>query len=448
MSELYPYQEQGVEFISKKRRVILADEMGLGKTLQALKAIDNASDRYPALIVVGLKIAFGVWQSEIKKWLDMDSEVYTGNEWQRDEVWERWRRNRTPFLITNRSHLAEVVNRQKLWRAVVFDEYHLMGLRNRKTATFRAAKQLYSGIMILSSGSPMSQGPQDLWPALHLINPRKYSSYWAFVNKYCVVEDDKWGKKIGRHPKRPKEFREMLSDYMIRRLKKDVLQDLPDKTRQIVPLEMTPRQNTAYRQFARDMLAETEKGVLMFTPTVIAKIMRLRQLLVSPQLLGITEKGAALEALKDIAEVEFEAGNSIAVFTPFREGVRVAQKELREITKHVYTLMGGMEREEVARTIRAFQENPSRSKALISTIKSAVSFTAHSANVAIFLGQEWDYNDNVQAEDRLHRVGQKNAVRVYYMSHKDTLDSHVLDIVLEKRNAIKVALRQEHFFPS
>lgn len=447
MSQLYPYQEQGVDFITKKRRVILADEMGLGKTLQALKAIDRA-DRYPALIVVGLKIAFGVWQSEIKKWLGADSLVYTGTPMQRNALWTYWEREQTPFIITNSAHIKEILERRRSWRAVVFDEYHLMGLRNRKSQTFQAVRKLYSGMLILSSGSPMSQGPQDLWPALHLINPKKFSSFWQYVNRYCVIEDNGWGKEIKRYPKRPAEMRELLSQYMIRRSKKEVLTDLPEKTRQIIPLNMTRRQHTLYRQLAREMVAEADDGQIVFAPSVLAKLTRLRQLLVSPLVLGIAEKGAGLEAVKDLVDVEFEAGNSVAIFTPFRDAADIIAKEMRHHTRHVFTVKGNMKQEDFNKAINTFQTLKTPKKVLVATIKSAVSFTAHAASVGIFLGQEWDYNDNVQAEDRLHRVGQKNAVRIYYIKHDKTLDQHVLDTLMDKRSAINITLQQDHILPS
>src|SRR5690554_6787664 len=152
--KLFPYQRLGVEFIKKRRRVFLTDEMGLGKTLQAIKAIDE-SDAYPALIVVGLKIAQGVWQEEIRKWTDKDCLVYTGTPAQRRKLWKNWDREKQPYLIVGFMLLKEIVKLKHIWKAVVFDEYHLMGLRSRKTKTFQEAKKLLTGMMILCSGSPM-----------------------------------------------------------------------------------------------------------------------------------------------------------------------------------------------------------------------------------------------------------------------------------------------------
>lgn len=444
--KLYDYQRKGVEFIKARRRVILADEMGLGKTVQAITAIEE-SEMKPALIVVGLKIAIGVWQTEIRKWTGENSLVYTGKPKEREKLWKNWNPELQPYVIVNFMLLKEILQKKNKWKSVVFDEYHLMGLRKRRSKTFNVAKDIFTGMLILCSGSPMSQGPQDLWGPLHLIDKRKFGSYWKFVTYYCEIEESRWGKTVGRYPSRPNELKLLLQRFMVRRLKKHVLDALPSKTRQVIPIELDPPQTLMYNRLAKEMMLELPDGDILVTPSVIAKLLALRQLLVSPRLIGIDYEGVALAALKMLIYEEFTAKNSVAVFTPFRKGVEEIAKALQYVTPHIYIIMGGMKPEEAAAAIAGYQNNPNKKKILIATIKSAVSFTASEGNVAFFLGQEWDHNDNIQAEDRLHRVGQKNPVRVYYFKHLNTIEEHVLDVVMDKYNAAGFLLNKQHLLP-
>lgn len=447
--KLYSYQIEGKMLIKKHQRVILADDMGLGKTAQILRALDE-QEAFPCLVVVGLKFGFGVWETEIAKWTDKKSVTYTGKPQERKKIWDNWDPDITPFMITNTAMLGEILAKRRAWPALVFDEYHLMGLRNRKTKTYKLIKEkALSRYLILSSGSPVSQGPQDFFAPLNLLRPHVFPSYWKFVTKYCVSVLNEWGsRRIARYPRDRKVFKEMLKPYMIRRTKKQVLEQLPEKTRQILPVEMSRKQKTMYKKLANEMLLELDNGELVITPSVIAKITRLRQLLVSPRLLGDNEPGGALEQVIESVRSEFEAGNSVAVFTPYRGGVKEAAHYLSSLTPHVFTIMGQMDPQDVTDTIETFQTLKSHQKILICTIKSAVSFTAHAACAAFFLGYEWDHNDNMQAEDRLHRVGQKNAVRIYYFKHKDTIETRVLEVIVDKHTAAGLMLTPRDILPT
>ena len=156
---------------------------------------------------------------------------------------------------------------------------------------------------------------------LHLLDPRKFPAYWPFVNRYCHVIKTPFGKEILNRPKNPTEFNKMLKHYMIRHKKSEVLKDLPDKVRRVLPIDMNRKQARMYNELFEDMMTEVGDDILM-VPSVLTKNLRLRQLLVCPRILGVDDDGAALTALvKDLIPQEFDDGRAVVVGTPFRTAI-------------------------------------------------------------------------------------------------------------------------------
>ncbi|HOP53924.1 MAG TPA: SNF2-related protein [Bacillota bacterium] len=447
--ELRPYQLEGIKVLTSSGRHLLADTMGLGKTVTVLKSIDEL-DAYPALIVA-TKNALGVWESEISKWLGKQVVIYSGPPHQRVKAWEDFVTHRIPFVITNYAFVEEITRRKLQWPTIVADEIHLAGLLNRKTVTFKRFKQLKSRYLFLVTGSPIRRNPADLWASFHLLDPKRFNSYWQYVNKYCVTIKTPFGTEIESRPKDVKEFRQMAHQYMLRRTKEQVAADLPPKIRSAIPLEMTAKQRKLYTQLAEELIAESD-GEFIIASNQLSAITKLRQLLVSPLLLNVNDKGAALEALPELVESEFSEGNSIAIFTPYRAAVNLIADELSKLPKDIRPdfigkILGTLSYSEIADAARRFQAAKTYKKVMVCTIKSSTSFTIHDASAAYFVGYEWDFNQNEQAEDRLHRIGQKKTVRCYYIMHKDSLDDRVMEVISTKKAGANIMLKPEHLLP-
>lgn len=442
--KLRKYQEEGASFLTHKRRALLADEMGLGKTITALTASTTLGD-FPALIVAP-KVALYVWQQELEDWYDLPSAIYSGTPSERAAEFAKFKEYGLPYMITNYAFAKEVIDLPVKWRTIICDEIHMAGLLNRKSKTFKRMKSITrkSRNLFLVTGTPVRATAADLWAPLHLINPKRFSSYWRFVHTYCIVIQEIFGKSIERRPQDPVAFRRMLSNYMIRRYKKDVLEELPDKIRQVVNIDMTPKQARMCRELEEDLMTEMGDGDVLVTPNTVSMILRQRQLLTTPKMFGDDEPGGALAALKQLAGDEFDAGNSIVVFTPFRQAIPYIKEVLDEHDAHIYTVSGGMTARDINEQVRnGFQKEKKRA-ALICVIKSGASFTAHKAPVAFFLGAEWSLTDNLQAEDRLHRLGQKDSVRIKYLLHRGALaDELVKERLNEKQRAVNWTLTPE-----
>lgn len=437
---LRPYQTQGVTFLEQAQRAILADEPGLGKTLQTIMALEKLQGNNGGTLIVAPKMALGVWEDEIRKWTGKSSIIYDGSPKQRAKLWMSFQEESDiQFLITNYAKLKELYELRRTWNSIVCDEIHSGGLLNHKTQAYENLRKLNSTNLFLLTGTPIKRGPQDLFAPLSLVNSKAFKSYWGYVNKYCVVINDTFGKSIEGRPKDPALFKQMLKPYFLHRKKKDHLEELPDKIRQPIPINMTKKQAKLYDQMNTEMMIDDD-GKLILSPSAMTQSLRLRQLLVTPRLLDIDEDGAALEALPELLDEEFQAGNPCVIFTPFRQAIPHIVNKLddnfaktkKPAVNQINIVQGGMKSHEITKAVADFQNSKDVRRVLIVVIKSGAAFTATAGKTAFFLGYEWNPNENIQAEDRLHRLGQNKAVRIHYLLHKDTIDEHVKEVLNDK----------------
>lgn len=440
LDQLREYQKRDVAFITKHPRMINGSEPGTGKTLVALTAAEVLSPS--SILIICPKISFGVWEGEATKWYGWSSLVYTGTIAQRKKLWARYQKEQPKILITNYNMIKELLTICPRWDMIIADEVHLGGLLNHTNTTFENFAKLSSRYLQLLTGTPVRKGPHNMWSLLHLCDRKRFSSYWGFVNKYCIVTTDYFGKTIENRPANVPEFKRMLEPYFIRHTKKEVLPELPDKIRQAIPLTLDGEQKKIYTELLNNMIAETASGDLIVTPNILTQTLRLRQLLISPQLLGAKEPGVVLDALCELVTEEFYSGRAVTICTPFKQAVpyiraalsKAFAKEFKD--QHIPILeIHGDVKERAASVAETFQMIPSHKKVLLYTIKSGASFTAHSASTCFFVGYEWSAIDNLQAEDRIHRLGQKDAVCIYYLVVKGTIDELVMSKLDDRQMA-------------
>jgi SNF2 family DNA or RNA helicase len=322
------------------------------------------------------------------------------------------------------------------WTTVILDEAHYV--RNRTTQTFKALKRLHSTALIEVTGTPASRGPQDMWALLHLLDKKHFSSYWRFVNTWCIVDDSGWGKEIIA-PRDPDRFKEMVSKrHMFFIARKDLAQYLPPKKRNQIPVEMTPKQERMYRQLETDMYTFLESGELLVASTVLAKITRFRQLLCCPQILDpdCPEVGGAIEYVLDQLDGEGHA----AIFTPFTAAIApIKTAILKRYPKYqVDYLKGGTSPEEMDERVTNFKMNRG---VMICSIRFAQSFDLETCNLALFVGRDFDPDKNYQAEDRVARRNTVGSVTIQYPSYEGTYDMESWGILDKKRFNVNAILK-------
>ena len=445
------YQIAGSDFIVEHGgRALLADEAGSGKTLQALHAIMGLKGQ-PVLIFT-INPGLFVWQDELEHWFQEKAIVYTGNKKDRALLHQKFIKDDYRYLIANYFFIEELSELFKLgyWKTIVTDEYHIMGISNHRTARYKAlfpiAKKADNLIMV--TGSPMRRNLADLFAPFKMIDPPNFKSYWRYVNTHCVVTEDFFGKTIEAMQRNPVEFTKMRKNYMLRRLKKDILPELPPKTRQVISVFMTSEQKKIYDMMDKDMVIDY-KGIFITAPNPAVKMIRLRQLLVTPMILGFDVIGGALQHLAELISSEFEEGNPVAVFTPFKTNAIKPIKKylLSKLSKtEIFHLHGAMPFKQIKENVQGFQNLPTERKVFLGVIKSGMAITLTAAKVCIFLGYEWTSEENDQAENRLHRYGQTDNVRCLYILHRDNpVDERVMEILNTKQYNINWALKTEDF---
>lgn len=453
--KLRDYQKIAYNQMAARRGFYEADDMGLGKTLTTL-AVTWDLKGTPCIIIVP-KFGLMVWQSEIEKWLDEPAIIYSGKPKEREQQWRDFIEYGVQFLITNYALFPEVALRSGInvsntrtalntptgtfkWQTVIFDEAHMGGIFNHKSDTFKAADKFTRDIpnRFVLTGTPIRQGVVDLYGPLHIIAPKVFDSYWKFVNKFCTTIQGPFGKSIERNPADVTGFRKMLNHYFIRRVKTEVAKEIPGKLRQPLWVKMDDTQQKVYDELTQTLLAEIpETGELLITPNQMTLTVRQRQLLACPQVLGLKTRGAALETLLEHSHLSLDDDKPIVIFTPFKQAVPYIQASLEEEYKDVktYWITGGLTANEFGLAWQGFQQERFRRRVLICVIKSGASFQATAAATAYFLGYEWDFNLNEQAEDRLNRMGQTDFVNIFYLMHKGTVDEDVAARLNEKKSS-------------
>lgn len=472
--QLRPYQVGVFNTMVRDKRHLNYMDMGLGKTLVTMTSVMRL-EAFPCIIVCP-KSAMGVWQEELMKWYGEPSTLYVGKPKQRKEKLKEFANQGHKFIITNYSLIKElgetlgIIRAGKTegsgtsgnnasrtphtgtkWRigALVADEIQLGGLFNHKTQTYKTFKALCKEIDVvyLLTGTPYRKGVIDFFGPLSLVDRERFDSYWKYVNKYCMTIDTGFGKSIERNPKNVVQFRAMLREYASVLKKTDYLHELPGKQRQAIPVEMEGEQKRVYDELTEELYSITDGGELVMTPGVLSLTVRQRQLLVAPQVLGLESRGAAIDTLLEMGGELVEDRKPFVVFTPFRKAVPYIKDALIEKFGRipVFEITGGLTTDEFTERWQGFQ-NSRGPGVLICVIKSGASFHATRADTAFFLGYEWDFNQNEQAEDRLYRIGQKNMVNCYYLMHKGTVDEEVGQKLNDKKFTSELILSSEEKF--
>lgn len=475
---LRDYQKEVFTDMVRAKRWLNYLDMGMGKSLVTATAIMYL-ESFPCIIVC-TKSAMGVWQHELNKWFGEEAVIYAGKPKQREGVWKDFSVRGLKFIITNYRLAKELGGRFGIDAAtkskgvrgsgtsasqtpppgtkrkvggLIADEIQRSGLFNHKTETYGLFKKLCKDIpaVYLLTGTPYRKGVVDIFGPLSIVAPNKFDSYWKFVDEWCVKLDTGFGASIERTPKNVIAFRAMLRTYASVLKKQDYLHELPGKIRQPIPIELDDEQSKAYHELVEDMYTETASGELIMAPIGIALMVRLRQLLICPQELGLTTKGTAIETILEMSEDLVDDKRPFVIFTPFKAAVKWATKALEEYYPgiNVFAITGELTADEFTRTWQDFQNATSGSASvLICVIRSGASFHATVADTAFFLGYEWDPTENEQSEDRLNRMGQQKLVSVYYPMYRGTVDEDVMQRLNDKTYGANLLLSNEAAFRS
>ncbi|HEY7830531.1 MAG TPA: DEAD/DEAH box helicase [Solirubrobacteraceae bacterium] len=418
--ELKPFQRAGVSYLLAQRRAFLADEQGLGKTIEALATLE-ADGAYPAVVVCPASLKLN-WQRELKQWLPHRSVralVGTGPAGIRD----------TPTDVTVVNYDIVASRLQELQalapRALVLDESHYC--KNAKAKRTKAVHQLATsvpqvGLVLALTGTPVMNHPKELLSQLRILGRLgEFGSGKRFSTEFHGP---------GAHQRLHWHLR---ARCFVRRLKRDVLPQLPPKTRAVVPVELS--NEPEYRLAERDLVAWLQSQPLDLDEldSKVAAALRAERLVRLNALKLLAARGklhAALAWIHDFCS----SGERLVVFAHHRE----IQRALLERFPTALHILG--EDSHAARDAawHAFQQpDRAENQLLVCSIEVAgqgVTLT-RSSNV-VFLELDWTPAKHDQAEDRCHRIGQQDAVNASYLLAAGTIDETIATLLERKRAVI------------
>ena len=435
-----PHQIEGARFFAEQERALIAFQPGMGKTLTAIAAVEATKHylRTRPTLVLAPKLAALVWEKEVAKWTPKRRvQIVDGPQYKRAVYWQEAHNGDVAdyYVVTYDSMMRDLKKgyMNKFWSHVICDEIHRA--RNRKAKAFAAVKQLtgFGKYVFQLTGTPVYRGPQNLWSYFNLLYPKKFRSYWRWVNEFCQMNDTGFGWEIVG-VKNTEKCRRVSARHMLYKGYKDVEGLVPERTRIPVQVTPTPTQRRFYKEMIEDGLCEVKDGPLIIGENTISKIIRVRQLFCTPRIWDPSlEDGAAVEALLGQLEVEPHC----VVFVPFKRAIPFIReaivKKLPELADKIVTISGDTDKKQFNAIVQKFTEERGIA---ICTIAVSQSFDLDSANIAHFLGFEWDVVANEQAEGRLIRASsQHKMVIAYYYIHSGTIDHAILSTLTNKTRA-------------
>lgn len=459
MLELYEFQKQSVDFLLDKKSSLLGDDMGLGKTVQAVvldikrrELQPNLVQKPKTLVVTYLGIIQS-WVEHYEKWAPHLRVKSINNK------------NRKPFLDALRNDEADVYIchwqvlriiaddlKKVTWLHIVADECH--ALQDRKSKQSLALKTIKTWYKTGLSGTPAYDKPDDLWSILNWLYPDHWRSYWKYYTTHIeYVEYNGYRTIVG--VRNVKKLQEEMSGFYIRRRKEDVLLDLPEKYHSRIEVDLHPKQARAYEAMRKDMIAwvgEHEDEPIS-APVVIAQLTRLQQFsaaygeietvkrrkkvendlvrerrkekgldpdweIVDQEKMVLAEPSTKLDAVMQLITSTSE---QVVIFSQFSQVIRLLGARLTKAKIPHGLFIGDTPSTERDKIITDFQAG--RLKVFAGTIAAGgVGITLTAASTIIFIDRSWSAAMNRQAEDRLHRIGQKNAVHVIDIVSRGTID--------------------------
>lgn len=465
--DLYPFQKVAVAFAeASKGRCLIGDEMGIGKTISAMGyAAINPRDR-PALVVCPSNVKFN-WKKELNKWLPSEtvhvvtpsSDIRAGDvkniakekgakesDLKTRQTAEKFLESRgifadkyipdANFIIINYDMMMKYNKSltNKMFKLVILDESHYIknvGTKNslvqRTAATMTIAKACPKTIAL--SGTAISSRPKEFFNTLNLMRPSQFGSHWDFVNRYCDPYNDGFGWNFDG-ASNIKELNERTRDLCIRRLKSEVLPELPPKTRTFFPIELDKKERSPYdyaqEEWDRRIDSYYLNGQSPPKGTMLTMLNDLRHIC------GQIKVDYAADWIKQYRE---QTGKPIVVFAHHREVVeRLAKKVNGKI------ISGATDSKTRQELVDDFQAGKI-GVLVCNTIAAKEGITLTKADTVLFIEREWTPTDEEQAEDRIYRIGQESQhVHAVYLSCVGTIDEHFDRVVEEKRKVVKAVL--------
>uniref|UniRef100_A0A3Q0KLV0 Harp (Smarcal1)-related n=1 Tax=Schistosoma mansoni TaxID=6183 RepID=A0A3Q0KLV0_SCHMA len=438
LATLFPFQKDGVCLALKRSgRVLLADDMGLGKTIQSLAIASAYYSEWPLLIITPSSVRFS-WRDQIIRWLGKPlnlnlthiTVVNSGKDIMDD--WDSF--NSSPITIISYDLMSrygkELLKRR--YGVVIADESHF--IKNIKAARTKAATPIlkWAKRVILLSGTPAMSRPAELFPQISAISPNLFQGgFHEFGLRYCSAKECPWGWDYSGCSNMTELQLVLEKSIMIRRVKADVLSQLPPKRRELVVLDPSVIKKGNLGRHAKTMLTDKlsskEKRSALFE--------------------YFHETGSVkLPAIEQYVLDLIECGHKFLLFAHHTDVLDSLDKLLSEKSIRFIRIDGRTNSEQRSVVCQIFQKEDDCRVALLSITAAGTGLHLTAANLVIFAELFWNPGALVQAEDRAYRIGQMDSVLIRYLIAEQTADDFIWPLVERKLDVLsKAGLNRETF---
>lgn len=428
---LRPYQETGYKWLKGLDHYgfggILADDMGLGKTLQVISFIAGSlgeGDGKPYLVICPSSVLYN-WQKEFKQFAPgIRTQLITGTKSERSDCVTTAIAENVPVWITSYPLLQrdEDLYEGKAFRTVILDE--AQSVKNATAKTTKAASALNANNKIALSGTPIENALSELYTIFSIAQPGLFGTRTDF-------------KKM-----EPAQIAKKVKPFILRRLKADVLKDLPPKIESISYIEMTEKQKTVYLSQLQLMRQETKEMLDADTLNenrikILAGLTRLRQICCDPALVMADYNGGSgkLDRLMEYLAEAKENGRRVVLFSQFTQMLAIIRKKLVEMGEAYFYLDGQTANQDRLTLTTRFNEGE-KDLFLISLKAGGTGLNLTGGDTVILYDSWWNPAVESQATDRVHRFGQKKVVQVVRMIATGTIEERINELQEQKREMI------------
>ncbi|MDD6211599.1 MAG: SNF2 helicase associated domain-containing protein [Clostridiales bacterium] len=435
-AKLRRYQEEGFRWLKTLDSCgfggILADDMGLGKTLQVItyfQSMVNQEEGFTALVVSPASLVYN-WESELRRFApDLRIQIIAGTAEERREQLEHageYHVNVTSYdLIKRDVDKYEGVS----FGCCVLDEAQY--IKNAGTQAAKAVKQIQARGRLAMTGTPIENRLSDLWSIFDFLMPGYLYSYQKFRNDLELPiikqEDEVAAKRLQR----------MVSPFLLRRKKEDVLKDLPEKLEESVYIRMTKEQEKIYQasvwQLQQELNGKDEKEFQRERLQILAQLTRLRQICCSPELCyeNYTGGSGKVEACLDLLRTACEGGHKVLVFSQFTSMLELLRREWKKEGGESLYLSGKDSKKRRREMVDEFQEG-SVPVFFISLKAGGTGLNLTAADMVIHCDPWWNLAAQNQATDRAHRIGQDRVVTVMKLVAKNSIEEKIAALQARK----------------
>ncbi|MFV0467223.1 MAG: SNF2-related protein [Lachnospiraceae bacterium] len=437
------YQKNGFRWMKTLKRNcfggILADDMGLGKTLQVISLLlDEEGEN--ALIICPASLVYN-WKKEIENFApSLTTRIIAGSAKEREEQIAAI--GADDIVITSYDLVKRDLMHYKdrIFSTQVIDEAQY--IKNANTQAARAVKKINAKFRIALTGTPIENRLSELWSIFDFLMPGFLYSYRHFK------EEIELPVIVNKDEEKMERLMQLVRPFILRRLKGDVLKDLPDKIEETVYADLQGDQKNLYQahvQSLKQQISKTsDQDFRNEKFQILAELTRLRQICCDPSLLyqdylGGSEK---LEVCLELIKNAVEGGHKVLVFSQFTTMLHIVEQRLEKEGITFFTLTGAIKKEERLQMVDTFNQDDTQ-VFFISLKAGGTGLNLTSADIVIHYDPWWNVAVQNQATDRAHRIGQKKVVTVYKLVAQGTIEEKIMEIQTKKQELANRILQGE-----